>query len=977
MDNWNPIQEAYENQRFNPDLGRSGHMQNDNKNQLFVQGLPLEISDRAFRNLFESYGKVVYSKFLPLNNLEHKTRAGFIHYGSLHEAQAAIRALDGRHLGGCCLRVTIARQRKLKSKFEEYADSVEKGPLIDQDVENLMKRVEKQFAERSPSSRATSSHPAANQTLKTSATANGLSPKDRMSSDEKSPRSSKSTSHIPKTKSQSGVKAEKESSHSDGQRNASCINDNMSTCQRISSVENGSVSPKKKPDRAIRKPCNVCGVLAAKYCSNCCSVYYCSEKCQKGDWKKHKLECNSLAEERFDEEDSDQPLVCVDEALCHDVAKMVEGLSVRTRSDKKESTALTRKTSSKPEIASFASQLEQGSIVELEVIDIDASSAFIVCQTADPKFFEKLNKLQSDLNTFFNSKKGQIHASPAIGDVCAAVFSDDNCWYRSKIIEFSDDNQQVVVQFLDYGNSQFIDCNKLMHLEERFCSLPACSMLCKLDGLDVAESWSEKQASFLVELFQANGMHLKAKCNRIVGDTVIGEFLSGDVSINEKMKRLGPIKSSKSASVKSPPLLKTPPTKTAHNSENSAVKPVVKKLFKSVEIPCEKFSAFVSFVENPNTFYCQVVADDFVEMHNYMPELTEFFSSRKVNNYNPAVGDICAAVFDEDQQWYRGKVLEAPSANFFKVSYVDFGNVAGVMKNNIQPLPEKFRNLPFQAFKATMADCYPVQGNWSDEAIEFFKDYQNSRLDAVKHSDLVDGQVALTLYMTENKTLNDHLVSLGLASRTRRSFELPPLSKTPEKSSAEVAVCKTLEQFIPPCKKKVGVIISALSQPGYFYCYLDNDLAKQVKSRSKQLTIYCKDSAPPSRNALKERLCCVAYFEKRKLWCRAIILNVKESLIKIRSVDYGQTAWVLAKEIRSLPQEFSNPPSLALYCRLADVKPVSGVWDEEFTSTMFNFVDSDEIEAFFVAKDEKSYVVKVPVITNTLIRQKCADYCIY
>jgi|GEM_PF-1969182 len=44
-----------------------------------------------------------------------------------------------------------------------------------------------------------------------------------------------------------------------------------------------------------KKPmCHTCRKMAAFHCSRCKTVYYCSESCQKLDWKQHKVECLSI-----------------------------------------------------------------------------------------------------------------------------------------------------------------------------------------------------------------------------------------------------------------------------------------------------------------------------------------------------------------------------------------------------------------------------------------------------------------------------------------------------------------------------------------------------------------------------------------------------------------------------------------------------------------------------------------------------------
>ena len=972
MNNWDPAKEAFHNKQFNPNLGRSG--QDEGKGMLYVIGIPLEISERGFQNLFEKYGKVIYQKFLPQKNEAHSTRAGFIHYGSMSEAEAAIRALNGVELGDGRLRVTIAHPKKPKGNFDDMANKIEVGPMIDAEVNSLTKKAEEKFEEKR--SRANSSHHLnGNQSFG--------------SSSEKSKRRS-----LGKTASNSFSQSSPKSITKPTSDNLAASNSfshqrkeySLSPQQNLSSQQSSHsmISPNNnKPNQGVSKPCDICGVLASKYCSYCCSVYYCSEACQVKGWKEHKLKCKQLANERtdallYEESDTDEPLVCVEEALCEDVARLMKSLSTKEQSDKKSSKAASAAPTTNTQIKSFTSQLKDGAVLNLTVIDIDAPAAFIVGQLADPESCKKLSQLDEDLNNFYNSNNAQIFVNPAIGDCCAAIYSDDNRWYRSKITNFSDDNQQAVVQFLDYGNSDFVDCNKLMCLNERFCVLPAFSLLCKLAGSSVAESWTSKQTSFLVELLQQNDMQLKVKCNKLDGDFVIGEVMCGDVSVNENMKRLGPVKSPKIPDVKSPPVLKTPPAKPTTSREKPTTKPVAKQLFKSVLVPEGLFSAFVSYVESPDSFYCQVVAEDFVEMHNSMSELNEYFSMKKVN-YNPAVGDVCAALFDEDQQWYRAKVVKVLNPKFFKIFFVDFGNVTDVIKENIQPLPEKYQVLPFQAFKARLADCYPVHNSWSREAISLFQKCQNSNANAKKHFERGDEQqTVLTLYMSENKTFNDHLVSLGVASKTPQTRpSLPPLARKREEAAVDTNIkLYSLDEFFPPVKTKLKVVISSLSKPGYFYCYVDNQFAEQVKNGSTQLAAYCKNSKPPPRSLIKEGLHCIAYFEKRHLWCRAVVSNVKESLIQVRSLDFGQAVWVLSKELRLLSEDFTHPPALALHCKLGDIIPKSGDWNEEYTATLVNFVNAKPMDALFAVHRHNTYVVKIPDVTNTLIQQHLGLYYI-
>lgn len=49
--------------------------------------------------------------------------------------------------------------------------------------------------------------------------------------------------------------------------------------------------------RALKKQCDVCTKEARHMCSACKAVYYCSTRCQKENWKKHKQQCERKTNE--------------------------------------------------------------------------------------------------------------------------------------------------------------------------------------------------------------------------------------------------------------------------------------------------------------------------------------------------------------------------------------------------------------------------------------------------------------------------------------------------------------------------------------------------------------------------------------------------------------------------------------------------------------------------------------------------------
>ena len=45
--------------------------------------------------------------------------------------------------------------------------------------------------------------------------------------------------------------------------------------------------------------CSVCGRLATNKCGECLATYYCDTECQKEDWSKHQVNCQTLKQELY------------------------------------------------------------------------------------------------------------------------------------------------------------------------------------------------------------------------------------------------------------------------------------------------------------------------------------------------------------------------------------------------------------------------------------------------------------------------------------------------------------------------------------------------------------------------------------------------------------------------------------------------------------------------------------------------------
>ncbi|MCB1111132.1 MAG: RNA-binding protein [Chlamydiales bacterium] len=80
--------------------------------KLFVGNLPHEIESNALQELFESFGTVVYAKVITDRDTGRSKGFGFVELESDDDAEAAIKEMNGKEVGGRPLTVNEARPRE-------------------------------------------------------------------------------------------------------------------------------------------------------------------------------------------------------------------------------------------------------------------------------------------------------------------------------------------------------------------------------------------------------------------------------------------------------------------------------------------------------------------------------------------------------------------------------------------------------------------------------------------------------------------------------------------------------------------------------------------------------------------------------------------------------------------------------------------------------------------------------------------------
>ncbi|XP_046857698.1 uncharacterized protein LOC124451114 isoform X2 [Xenia sp. Carnegie-2017] len=133
------------------------------------------------------------------------------------------------------------------------------------------------------------------------------------------------------------------------------------------------------------------------------------------------------------------------------------------------------------------------------------------------------------------------------------------------------------------------------------------------------------------------------------------------------------------------------------------------------------FKVYVSAIESPEKFWIQNVTEDAKLLDHLIEEMTSYYGE-KCQGYQltqPAVGDLCCAMFKHDSSWYRAKIIQI-NKDEVHLHYVDFGDKDILPLSCVKIMRHEFSDLPFQAIEVKLANVQPIGDKWSTKACDEF-----------------------------------------------------------------------------------------------------------------------------------------------------------------------------------------------------------------------------------------------------------------
>lgn len=217
--------------------------------------------------------------------------------------------------------------------------------------------------------------------------------------------------------------------------------------------------------------------------------------------------------------------------------------------------------------------------------------------------------------------------------------------------------------------------------------------------------------------------------------TMIEEKVMEDKFLKRKMESSACERSPRIQTV-APLFLTTENSNGENKSDTSEIEDLTRPSIETLEPSSgggdEIIEVYVSSIADPTTFYVQKVGPRSIALDKLVEEMTAYFelesNRKKLKPSEVKVGDLVAARFSTDNNWYRARIVDISYDDYdedeteIDIDFVDFGDWQRKRINDIAELESRFLKLNLQAIECSMANIKPANGReWTTEAADDFE----------------------------------------------------------------------------------------------------------------------------------------------------------------------------------------------------------------------------------------------------------------
>ena len=287
------------------------------------------------------------------------------------------------------------------------------------------------------------------------------------------------------------------------------------------------------------------------------------------------------------------------------------------------------------------------------------------------------------------------------------------------------------------------------------------------------------------------------------------------------------------------------------------------------------------------------------------------------------VGELCVAIYKEDNAWYRAIVKECLKNNEYKVFYFDYGNDDKVNIVNIRRITEQFTEYPALAVKCCLRKVATNPKVENQQVVDlmyklmaekckcrFFSKFDETQwcvdIKTDANGDLVKNLIDLNLVLPDTDVITETIKTSSIGTNTTLNNSVCP-SETNKVTSSKrfddqpalnindlyeilITNVETVNEFSIQLTKYKEILIGLNGDLKYHYENKYNN-SQQIK--------------------FEANLPCVYYDDEKKQWCRAKVMQmISTDYIAIKLIDYGQVKCIYKTLIKACDERFLKPHSL-------------------------------------------------------------------
>ncbi|NXH27611.1 TDRD1 protein, partial [Myiagra hebetior] len=562
------------------------------------------------------------------------------------------------------------------------------------------------------------------------------------------------------------------------------------------------------------------------------------------------------------------------------------------------------------------------SVVKFVSLSIGDEFSGVVSHIQNPGTFfcqrmqsaRQLAELEASLNEYCEQFPSSPSFRPAAGNACCAQFTEDNLWYRAAVRAYASEDT-VLVDYMDYGNSDSLPLTRLRPIIPSLMDLPAQAIRCSLAGVKPPlGAWTSEGISYMKKLVKDKVLTVKVvdkESSRSVVE-LTDASVTPVVNISSLLIEEG---------CAAEELRMALPAARVSDVEQANEDTANKRMCKWIKLTLNQtLSVIVCTVYNPGEFYCQISnSHELLALNSLNKSLSEYCEKTPPDVFEPENGDPCCA-FYSDANWYRAVVQNVTSDGTVRVSFVDYGNTEEVPLDNIRQISSSFLKLPFQAIKCWLSGIKPENSKWNSEATtRFHMCTSGLELQATVTSLSEDGAGVLLTDNSMNcpKIINEILTSEKLAVKEVLQDKNSFPNKSVDQRATSLGHWKSIELAVD---ETMYVWVTEVVSPDLFYAIpVQNKGQKNLFKELTSLEDYCRScNKQPFQPKLGEACC--AQFSGNGNWYRAVVLEASQSAVKVLYGDYGTTETLPLSKVLPITDSYLKLPFQTITCSLAGIE---------------------------------------------------------